>query len=71
MGPFDELALYQTDRSAWLEYAAPRMAGRIASATDEQIKGDWNRMPRDYQTAVWPHLDEAHRARIRKLRNAA
>lgn len=71
MDTFDELALYETNRSAWLEYAAPRMASRIASSTDEQIRVDWNRAPRDYQTAVWQHLDDTQRARIRKVRNAA
>lgn len=67
----DEIALYVSDRDAWLAHVAPRMADRLASATDEQIKRDWNRMTRDYQTAVWQHLDEPQRARIRTLRKAA
>lgn len=67
----DELALYQTDRNAWLEHVAPRMARRIAETSDEQIKRDWNGMVRDYQTAVWQHLDETQRARIRALRKSA
>jgi len=67
----DERSLYETDRDAWLAYVAPRMARRIAAASDEQIKRDWTRTPRDYQTVVWQHLDDTQRARIRKLRNAS
>jgi hypothetical protein len=67
----DERALYETDRTAWLAHIAPRAALRIAAASDEQVQRDWQRTPRDYQTAVWQHLDETQRARIRKLRSAA
>jgi hypothetical protein len=70
MDDIDEHAMYETDRAAWLEHVAPRMASRLVAASDEQIKRDWNRMSRDYQTAVWQHLDETQRARIRALRNA-
>ena len=67
----DERAMYETDRNAWMKHVAPRMASRLVAATDEQIKRDWNGMARDYQTAVWQHLDETQRARIRTLRTTA
>lgn len=71
MDGIDEHALYVTDRAAWIAYVAPRAARRISEATNEQIKRDWPRTPRDYQTAVWQHLDDTQRARIRTLRNRA
>ena len=69
----DELELYKNDRPAWLELIAPKMAARIAGDTydDVVLQAVWSGMPRDYQTAVWAHLDESARARIRALRATA
>jgi hypothetical protein len=67
----DEMALYAIDRTAWLAHVAPNMARRIESDPDAKVTGDWSRMPNDYRAAVWKHLDESQRSRIRALRNAA
>ena len=69
----DELEMYKNDRPKWLELVAPKQASCIADDTydDAVLKAAWAGMDRDYQTAVWAHLDESSRARIRKLRNAA
>lgn len=71
MDAIDELTLHDTDRAAWLAYVASNMARRLAETPDATLGVLWARIPRDYQTAVWPHLDEAQRQRIRKLRNNA
>lgn len=67
----DDLDMYHNDRAAWIALAAPRAAARIARATEEETKRCWSCMERDYQTAVWQHLDDTQRARIRALRTAA
>ena len=67
----DERALYETDRVAWLTYVAPNMARKLAVEPDAKLGATWARIPRDYQTAVWPLLDEPRRQRIRKLRQNA
>lgn len=67
----NERELYETDRPAWINQAAPRMAKIFADTPDATLADMWARMPRDYQTAVWAHLDESARARIRALRKDA
>lgn len=69
----DELELYKTDRPKWLELVAPKQAARITDDTydDAVLQAVWAAMPRDYQTAVWTHMDESSRARIRALRKDA
>lgn len=69
----DELELYKNDRPKWLEIVAPKQAVRIAddTYTDEALQAVWAAMPRDYQTAVWQHLDDTQRERIRALRGKA
>ncbi len=67
----DERSLYETDRNQWLAFVAPNMARRLATEPDATLGATWARIPRDYQTAVWQHLDEPQRARIRTLRKAA
>jgi len=67
----DELTLYHADRSAWLKLVAPRMPAVIDTETDEELRGGWGRMSRDFQEAAWKHLSEAQRARIKRLRKAA
>ena len=67
----DELTLHKTDRDQWLAYVAPNMARKIATDTDEQIQANWPRIPQDYKAAVWQHLDETQRERVRKLRQGA
>ena len=68
MEAIDELSLHETDRVAWLAYVAPNMARKLAVEPDATLGATWARIPRDYQTAVWPLLDEPQRQRIRKLR---
>ena len=64
----DELAQYQTDRPAWLKEASPKMAAMIQKLCDANVPQTWKLMSRDFQTAVWKHLDETQRARVRALR---
>ena len=66
----NERELYETDRPAWINQAAPRTAQIFADTLDATLAGMWSRMPRDYQTAVWALLPEPQRERIRKLRGA-
>lgn len=63
----DELTLHDTDREAWLGYVAPQMARRIATEPDGTLADTWSRIPRDYQKAVWQHLDETQRERVRRI----
>ena len=65
----DELALYGTDRNAWLAYVAPNMARQIASDSDEKVNRVWPSIPDDYKRAVWKLLPEEQRQRIRDLRD--
>jgi hypothetical protein len=67
----DELELYKTDREGWLAYVSPNMARKLATEPDATLGDTWARIPRDYQTAVWQHLDEPQRERIRALRGKA
>lgn len=67
----DELTLHDTDHDQWLNYVAPNMARKIVTDTDDQIQRNWPRIPTDYKAAVWEHLDETQRDRIRRLRKAA
>lgn len=67
----NERELYETDRPAWINQKSPRMARIFADTPDAELAGMWARMPRDYQTAVWQHLDDTQRARIRALRKDA
>jgi hypothetical protein len=70
--PSAERHLYDTDRPAWLRYVAPRMAAVLADTGDDAALGDtWARLPRDYQRAVWPQLDDPTQDRIRAVRAAA
>jgi hypothetical protein len=67
-----ERHLYDTDRTAWLRHAAPRMAAVLADTGDDAALGDsWARLPRDYQRAVWRELDDPTQDRIRAARAAA
>lgn len=67
----DELTLYQTDRQAWLARVAPTMPAVIDASTDDELARAWPMMGRDYQQAVWAHLDEAQRERVRRVRERA
>ncbi len=64
----DERALYDLDREAWLQYVAQNMAAKFGDMPDAMLADTWDRMPRDYQMAVWEHLGETERARVRKVR---
>lgn len=66
-----ERALYDSDRPAWIAYVAPRMAAGLAGLADEVIGPTWAALARDYQRAVWAHLDDTTRERIRAARDAA
>lgn len=67
----DELTMYLTQRSKWIEQTAPRMAALMRSWPDATAAETWSAIGRDYQLEVWKHLDEAQRSRIRALRKAA
>jgi len=69
MDGIEELALFNTNRPAWLAHVAPPLAERMPEMSDAQLNDTWERMPDDYRRAVWPHLDEGQRARIRTLRS--
>lgn len=67
----DELTLYLTDRKAWIEMVAPKMPAVIDANTDAELAASWGLMSRDYQQAVWNHLNETQRVRIRRVRKVA
>lgn len=67
----DELTLYLTDRKAWIEMVAPKMPAVIDANTDTELAGSWGLMSRDYQQAVWNHLNETQRERVRRVRKVA
>lgn len=71
MTPSDERRLYETDRPAWLRLIAPKMPAVIDANTDEELARSWGMMGRDFQEAVWAHLSEAQRERVRMVRNGA
>lgn len=66
----EEMALYRSDRQAWLAYFAPRMAKRLAGLPDDEAIRRWSGMSRDYQRALWLAMDDAQRVRVRRLRDA-
>lgn len=66
----DELVLYQTDRPAWLQQVAPRMARKLDAMNDNELANEWATLPRDYQVAVWERMDGATQTRLRKARAA-
>jgi len=67
----DELTLYHTDRKAWIAMVAPKMPAVIDANTDSELAASWGLMSRDYQQAVWNHLSETQRERIRRVRKEA
>lgn len=66
-----QLALYDTDRAAWLAYMAPRMAALLTAGSDQDAAIRWPLMGREYQRAVWARLDRQTRKRIRAIREPA
>jgi hypothetical protein len=66
----DELALYQTDRPAWLQQVAPRMARKLEAMNDNELANTWTTLARDYQRAVWGVMDQTTQSRVRKARTA-
>lgn len=71
MTPNEERGLYVTNRSAWLEYVAPRMAKMIEQRSDAWVNETWTMLPKDYIEAVWQHLNASQRDRIKRLRKVA
>jgi len=67
----DELTMYLTQREKWIEQTAPRTAALMAKWNDAEAVETWERIGRDYQRAVWKCMDEAQRARIKRLRKVA
>lgn len=65
----DELAMYQTDRDGWIAYVCAHMAAQFPAKTDADVARAWAVMDRPYQAAVWKHLAEPQRERVRKLRD--
>ena len=67
----DELTLYHTDRAVWLAMVAPKMPAVIDANTDVELAVSWGLMARDYQQAVWSHLSDAQRERVKRVRKEA
>lgn len=70
MTPGEEMALYRSDRSAWLTQAAPRLAARFYHCSDADMSQRWAFLSRDYQRAVWHALDDPQRTRLQRIRAA-
>lgn len=69
--PGEEKRLYDTDRKAWVDYAAPRLVPELEARNDVNLNMAWCCMDRDTQRHLWPKLPEALKRRIRALRSAA
>jgi hypothetical protein len=70
MNAGDEIALYTSDRAAWLAYFAPRIAEILNESTNEELDEIWSRMKRDTQLAAWPLLNEVtHHKLLKRLAN--
>lgn len=67
----DELTLYMTQRTKWIEQTAPKTAALMKSWSDETALDTWNRIGPDYKREVWKYLDADQRARLRRLKEAA
>jgi len=65
---FDELVLFKSNRTAWMDLSAPRIAARIAAMDDKQIDHCWQTMMKDLRKQVWLLLDEPQKARVRTIR---
>jgi len=68
MTPAENMHLWITDRAAWIVNAAQTCAEYLARGR-AAVEHAWGIMPRDFQLAVWPLLDEQTRAIIREVRN--
>lgn len=68
LSPSAERRLYVDDYPAWLDYAAPRLAQRLAVAADNHLGLMWSLLTRPAQLAVWSQLDAAQQRRVRSLR---
>lgn len=66
----DEITLYQTNRPAWLQLVAPRMARKLEAMNDHELANEWATLARDYQLSVWGAMDAATQTRVRKARAA-
>lgn len=66
--PAQERHLYATDRAAWRRRKAGVLAAKLMAMTDAVLATSWERVPRETQIAVWQHLDEAQRERVRRVR---
>lgn len=63
-----ELDLYCSNRTAWLQLVAPRMAERLRATPLEELPDVWGCLARDYQREVWAVLDDTTREAIRIAR---
>lgn len=63
-----ERALYETDHAAWVRYSAPRIADRLATVREMDLAFTWSLLIRETQVAVWEHLDDAQRTRLKAVR---
>jgi hypothetical protein len=71
MTPAEERALHDRDHAAWLAYVSPNMAARLDATPNAELSTTWERIPRDYQIAVWDRMNEIQRERIRNARRKA
>ena len=65
MTPDEEMSLYVTNRKAWLEYVAPRMATMITENSDAWANETWAMLPDDYRRVVWGFMTPPQRDRIK------
>lgn len=63
-----ERALYETDHAAWVRYSAPRIAARLAVVREIDLAFAWSLLVRETQVAVWEHLDDAQRTKLKAVR---
>lgn len=66
--PAQERHLYATDRVEWRRRKAGVLAAKLMAMDDDVLANSWERVPRETQVAVWQHLDEAQRERVRRVR---
>lgn len=62
-----ELAMYRSDRPAWIALVAPQMPDVIDANTNAELAPAWRAMGRDFQRATWDQLNNEQRTRLRRV----
>lgn len=60
------LAMYHSDRAAWLVEVKHGFAEALELARDDELQGCWAPMSRDIQRAVWGEMKPSEQARLRR-----